>query len=93
MHYDVKDPYFKQFKVFLDGILRNDALEADDDDGWAIVNVEVGSWWGQKKSHPKKLYGRIHIVRYLDTVEEEEEEDKSESEKDSEETIEEPTYD
>lgn len=87
MHYDINDPYFEEFKVSLNGDIRKDIIEANDKEGWAIVEIQIPTVFGLTKPWPKRLYGRVFICRYVgcnDTDEESEPEDG---------LIEEPTYD
>lgn len=87
MHYDINDPYFKEFKVSLNGKIREDALEANDEEGWIIVEIQVVSMRGGTQPWPKRLHGKVHIVRYegYDEV--------NDDEPDNELIEEEPTYD
>ena len=73
MHYNISNPHFDEFKVFLNGDIRDDAIEANDDNGWVIVETQIQVGWGTTKPWPKKLYGKVHIVRYTGYDDEEEE--------------------
>lgn len=55
-----------EYQVWLDGKLMTGAIEADEDQGWVIVETKIYIGFGVTKTETKKHYGnRIHIVKVL----------------------------
>ena len=64
MRFNKEDPSFVNYKVELDGNICNDVIEADDVEGWVIIETKVAGMWGMTKSWPKKFFGKVFIIRY-----------------------------
>lgn len=64
MRYKADDPQFENYKVELDGVIQEDAIEADDEEGWVRVEKKKPVWFGRFYTERKVLYGRVFIVRY-----------------------------
>lgn len=69
MRYKAEDPYFKSFKVELNGVIQSNVAEADDNEGWVRIEKLHGAW-GRSWTERKKLYGRVFIVRFPELDEE-----------------------
>lgn len=63
MRFDVNDPKFKSYAVYLDGQIEKSAIEADDSLGWVRTKKVIRGWFARPYEKRETKYGKVHIVR------------------------------